>query len=93
MASDEIIEAMKAAALNAARARSNGFYGPKEKEAYARGVRAMAGLVHACANVAMDYADQYKDHPMAGVMFKGYEDAFRHIVSASEDLIPDGYEP
>ena len=93
MASDDIVEAMKAAAINAARARSNGRYGIKEREAYARGVRAMAGLVHACANVAMDYADQYKDHPMAGIMFKGYEEALRHIVKASEDLIPDGYEP
>lgn len=52
----------------------------------------MAGLVHACANVAMDYADKYKGHPVAGIMFEGYETALRHIVKAADDLIPKGYE-
>lgn len=92
MATDDIVEAMKQAALSAAQARAGGQSTPEAREAYARGVRAMAGLVHACANVAMDYADQYKGHPVAGVMFAGYETALRHIVKAADDLIPKGYE-
>lgn len=92
MASDDIVEAMKQAALNAAQVRSGAQNSPEAREAYARGVRAMAGLVHACANVAMDYAERYKDHPSIGVIFDGYEKSLRHIVRAADDLIPKGYE-
>ena len=92
MASDDIVEAMKQAALSAAQAHAQAASSVEAKEAYARGVRAMAGLVHACANVAMDYADKYSGHPVAGVMFAGYETALRHIVKAADDLIPKGYE-
>ena len=92
MASDDIVEAMKQAALNAAHARAASQHSAEAREAYARGVRAMAGLVHACANVAMDYANQYKDKPTYSTIFKGYEQGLRHIVKAADDLIPKGYE-
>ena len=92
MASDDIVEAMKQAALSAAQAHAQAASSVEAKEAYARGVRAMAGLVHACANVAMDYANQYKDKPTYSTIFRGYEQGLRHIVQAADDLIPKGYE-
>lgn len=92
MSSEDIVHDMMRAALNAARARQRESDTPEARAAYARGVRAMASLVHACANVAMDYAEQYREHPAAGVMFQGYETALRRIVKAADALIPDGYE-
>lgn len=93
MANEDIVHDMMRAALNAAKAHQRASDTPETRAAYARGVRAMASLVHACANVAMDYAEKYRDHPAAGVMFEGYETALRRIVKAADALIPKGYEP
>lgn len=92
MASDEIVNDMMRAALSAAQSHHSASETPEARAAYARGVRAMASLVHACANVAMDYAEKHKGHQVAGVMFAGYEEALRRIVRAADELIPRGYE-
>ena len=86
------VQAMLDEALQAAQNGSTAANTPEAKAAYARGVRAMAGIVHACASVADSYADNYKDHAFAGVMFEGYATALRHIVNSADSLIPPGYE-
>lgn len=89
---DEAVQAMLEEALKTALSSPAAANTPETRAAYARGVRAMAGLVHACAGVADGYAEKYKDHVFSGVMFQGYATALRHIVKSADDLIPPGYE-
>ena len=93
MDANEAVKAMLEAAIQAAQESHAGASTPETRAAYARGVRAMAGLVHACAGVADTYAEKYKEHVFSGVMFEGYATALRHIVRSADDLIPPGYEP
>lgn len=92
MDANEAVQSMMRDALKAAQEAPTAVTTPEAMAAYARGVRAMAGLVQACVNVADEYANRYIDHPVAGVMFEGYATALRHIVSSADALIPPGYE-
>lgn len=89
---NKTVQDMLDEALRVALEAPHGVNSPEAKAAYARGVRAMAGIVHACAGVADGYADSYRSHPFAGVMFEGYATALRHIVNSADSLIPPGYE-
>lgn len=92
MTVNEAVQAIQQAALDAARTTNVMADTPETRAAYARGVRAMAGLVHACIGVTENAIQEHSNHPMAVAMFKGYARALRHIVDAGEDLIPPGYE-
>lgn len=92
MNANEAVQAMLQEALKVAQSSPLTANTPEAKAAYARGVRAMAGIVHACARVADSYAESHKNHAFAGVMFEGYATALRHIVRSADDLIPPGYE-
>lgn len=92
MTPNEAVQAMLQEALKTALTSPEAVNTPETRAAYARGIRAMAGLVHACVGVAESYADNHKDHPFAGVMFQGYATALRHIVKSADQLIPPGYE-
>jgi len=89
---DDIVRAMLEDALQKAKEGPQEVSTPETRAAYARGVRAMAGLVNACVTVVDAYAHEYRDHPVAGVMFNGYALALRHILKSADDLIPPGYE-
>lgn len=92
MATEDVIDALKQAADEAVRLYQPIADTPETRAAYARGVRAMAGLVHACIHVAEDTAAEHQSHPVAYIMLKGYARSLRHILDTSEDLIPPGYE-
>lgn len=92
MTVDETVKAIEQAALNAAYLTKPLADTSETRAAYARGVRAMAGLVHACIKVAEDMAEQNKDNTLAHGMLKGYASSLTMIVSTAEDLIPPGYE-
>lgn len=92
MSRARIVDALKQAALDGAREAACEDT-PASRLAYARGVRSMASLVHACINVAEQSAVDHKDNPIAETMFKGYAKALRMIVKHADDLIPEGYEP
>lgn len=92
MATEDIVKSLQQAALDAAHLTKPLADTPETRAAYARGVRAMAGLVHACIGVAEQSIHEHNNHPLARTMFEGYARALRHIVDAGEDLIPPGYE-
>lgn len=92
MASEEIVQAMIEAAIQSANSSPHVVNTPETRAAYARGVRAMAGIVSACNRLAEQYALKHKDDAFAGEMFKGYAKALQQIVKASDDLIPSGWE-
>jgi hypothetical protein len=92
MATEDVVRAMQQAALHAAQCVKPLADTPDTRAAYARGVRAMAGLVHACISVTERTIEEHRGDPLAVTMFTGYSRALRNIVDASEDLIPPGYE-
>lgn len=92
MQTDDAVKALQEAATEAARHIRPLADTPETRAAYARGVRAMAGLVHACIGVAQDGVRENRNNPAAVVMLQGYARALRHIVDAAEGLIPPGYE-
>lgn len=92
MTAKDVIWEMEQAALHAALMSKALADTPETRAAYARGVRAMAGLVHACIKVAEDMADQNKDNVLVHDMLKGYASSLSVIVSTADDLIPPGYE-
>lgn len=59
---------------------------------YARGIRAMAAIVEACARVADRMAQEQKNDPILSKMLGGYAQALRKIVESADDLIPPHYE-
>lgn len=92
MTVNDTVQALQQAALDAAHLSKPLADTPETRAAYARGVRAMAGLVHACIKVAKDMADQNKDNALAHNMLNGYAASLTMIVATAEDLIPPGYE-
>lgn len=92
MKPEETVNAMKQAAIKAASNTDVSMDTIAARAAYARGVRAMAALVHSCIKVADDMADQNKDNHIAFNMLKGYASSLTLIVDVAEDLIPPGYE-
>lgn len=92
MTVDDTVKALQQAALDAAHCVKPLADTPDTRAAYARGVRAMAGLVHACIGVAERSIEEHNHHPLAATMFTGYARALQKIVDAAEDLIPPGYE-
>lgn len=63
------------------------------KLSYARGVRDMAAVISACANMAAELMAREKVGTPSHTMLKGYSDGLRHIADCADDLIPPGYEP
>lgn len=92
MTAKDVVWEMEQAALHAALMSKPLADTPETRAAYARGVRAMAGLVHACIKVAEDMAEQNKDSVLVHDMLKGYASSLSVIVSTADDLIPLGYE-
>lgn len=92
MTAKDIVWEMEQAALHAALLSKAMADTPETRAAYARGVRAVAGLVHASAKIAESMAEQNKGNVLACDMLKGYAASLNFIVSAAEDLIPPGYE-
>jgi len=90
---EQTVKALKEAALDAAHLVKPLEDTPDTRAAFARGVRAMAGLVHACIHVADDTAALNSDNRLAATMLKGYAQSLRMIVAHADDLIPPGYEP
>lgn len=93
MAIDDVVRSMQQAALDAANNTAPMADNADTRAAYARGVRAMAGLVHACIKVADDTAALNRDNRVAVTMLRGYATSLRMIVAHADDLIPPGYEP
>lgn len=92
MTVNDAVKAIQQAALDAASHTAPMADNADTRAAYARGVRAMAGLVHACIKVAEDMAEQHKDNTLAHNMLAGYAASLSLIVSTADDLIPPGYE-
>lgn len=92
MTVDNTVKALQQAALDAAHLSKPLADTPETRAAYARGVRAMAGLVYASVGVAEEMAAQNKSNPIAHDMLKGYAASLRLIVQVADDLIPLGYE-
>ncbi len=92
MTVNDTVKALQQAALDAAHLSKPLADTPETRAAYARGVRAMAGLVHACISVTERTIEEYKGDPLAVTMFTGYARALHNILDASEGLIPPGYE-
>jgi hypothetical protein len=92
MSIEEAVNRLKAAAVEGASGHQPLADSLEARAAYARGVRAMAGLVHACVKVADTMADQNEAAPLARDMLKGYASSLRLIVSVADDLIPPGWE-
>lgn len=85
---NDIVKEMLASAQKEAHLRSG-----SSKLAYARGVRDMAAIISACANVAVELMEKEKAGTPSHTMLKGYSDGLRHIAECADDLIPPGYEP
>lgn len=92
MTVNDTVKALQQAALDAAHLSKSMADTPETRAAYARGVRAMAGLVHACVGVAENMASENKDNSLAHGMLKGYAASLALIVQVADDLIPPGYE-
>jgi len=92
MTVNDAVKAIQQAALDAASHTKPLVDSPDTRAAYARGVRAMAGLVHACVKVADTMAAQNEANPLARDMLKGYAASLSMIVSSADDLIPPGWE-
>lgn len=92
MPTEDVVKALQQAALDAAHLASPVADTPQTRAAYARGVRAMAQLVHACIRVTDDSIREHQGSPLSVTMFEGYSRALRMILDASEDLIPPGCE-
>lgn len=92
MTVNDTVKAIQQAALDAAHLSKPLADTPETRAAYARGVRAMAGLVHACIKVAEDMAEQNRGDVLVHDMLKGYASSLSVIVSTADDLIPPGYE-
>lgn len=92
MTAKDIVWEMEQAALHAALLSKAMADTPQTRAAYARGVRAMAQLVHACIRVTDDSIREHKGCPLSVTMFEGYSRALRMILDASEELIPPGCE-
>lgn len=91
MSVNDTVHAIQQAALEAARL-SGQAETPETRAAYARGVRAMAGLVYASVKVAEKMAEENKGNTLAHDMLRGYAASLSLIVSVADDLIPPGYE-
>lgn len=85
---NDIVRDLLDAAQKEAHLKANG-----SKLAYARGVRDMAAIISACANVAAELMAREKVGTPSHTMLKGYSDGLRHIADCADDLIPPGYEP
>lgn len=92
MTAKDIIWEMEQAALHAALMSKPLSDTPETRAAYARGVRAMAGLVHASMKVAEEMAEQHKGNELVNDMLRGYASSLSLIVTMADDLIPPGYE-
>lgn len=92
MPTEDLVEALMRASLEAASRNKPIVDNSDTRAAYARGVRAMAGLVHACIKVADETAELNSDNKVAATMLKGYAQSLRMIVAHADDLIPPGYE-
>lgn len=90
---EDAVKALQDAALQAAALAKPMADTPDTRAAYARGVRAMAALVHACIKVADETAEFNSDNRVAATMLRGYAQSLRMIVAHADDLIPPGYEP
>lgn len=93
MTQHQIIAELQEQARKFACQYANDIRTPAERAAYADGVKAMAAMVNACSITAYNMAQDRRYEGMAAVLFKTYADGLRHIVKASDDLIPPGYEP
>lgn len=89
---EDAVASIREAAIEAAHNSPALVNDDSTRAAYARGVRAMACLVHACVKVAEEFADKHKDDTQAFAAFKGYANGLRHIVNAADDLVPMGWE-
>lgn len=90
---DKIVAELKANAdLAAMAAKRINTDTPECRMAYARGVRAMAELIQACANVADGMRDKQEGNGLAQAMLQGYAESLKRLVRAADDLIPPGYE-
>lgn len=85
---DDIVRDLLDAAQKEAHLKAN-----SSKLAYARGVRDMAAIISACANVAAELMAREKVGTPSHTMLKGYSDGLRHIADCADELIPPGYEP
>lgn len=92
MPTEDRVEALMRASLEAASHAAPMVDNADTRAAYARGVRAMAGLVHACIKVADETAELNSDNRVAATMLRGYAQSLRMIVAHADDLIPPGYE-
>jgi len=92
MPTEDLVEALMRASLEAASLTKPISGSPDTRAAYARGVRDMAGLVHACIRVADEAAELNSDNKVVATMLKGYAQSLRMIVAHADDLIPPGYE-
>lgn len=92
MSTEAEVKALQDNALEAASRFQGLIDTPETRAAYARGVRAMAHLVHAAILVTEDCIEDNSNHPLALTMLRGYAKALHNILDASEGLIPPGYE-
>jgi hypothetical protein len=92
MPTEDLVEALMRASLEAASLTKPISGSPDTRAAYARGVRDMAALIHACIKVADKSREEHRDHPVVATMFTGYSRALQQLVDAAEELIPPGYE-
>ncbi len=89
---EDAVNSMRDAAIAAAQNSPASVNDASTRAAYARGVRDMAGLVHACIKVADEFANKHSNDINACIAFKGYAKSLRHIVNVADDLIPLGWE-
>lgn len=92
MTVNDTVKALQQAALDAAHLSKPLADTPETRAAYARGVRAMAGLVHASMKIAEEMAEQHKGSELVNDMLRGYASSLSLIVTMADDLIPPGYE-
>jgi hypothetical protein len=88
----DVVTAMCEAAVAAAQTNPSATDTAITRAAYARGVRDMAALVHACVKVADEFANTHSNDIGVSIAFKGYAKSLRCIVSAADNLIPLGWE-
>jgi hypothetical protein len=92
MPTEDLVEALMRASLEAASLTKPIVDNSDTRAAYARGVRDMAGLVHACIRVADEAAELNSDNEVAATMLQGYAQSLRMIVAYADDLIPPEHE-
>lgn len=85
------VEKLKLTAQQAAKARAVSMRSPEARAGYAAGVRALASLISACANVA-DQMRKENDNAAVDTMLQGYSASLRMLLKEADMLIPPGYE-